>query len=306
MRGDQARRPRARPQRRVLEGIARLLLVALAGCRSESARSSGASGSSLPAVSSAPATPANAAELVASAEPTPASAPPTGAKGAEALRAAEASAALDEATLERRTFRQILVGDMMYPPKRLTWTLFRGKNRLRLDVLCQAGVNAPEPGRGISLTGQENDETKWSAPVRTRYAGTRDSEGQISYRLPAESGAVGETGCQRMPRVLLLACHPEQISVLRPGAALIVGRRGRDDESAPFHWQPAARDPVASLRCDISPDSEPKPWRFLYVRPDWPLVFVAPTQGMAGVEWAHENGDAVVQQGAYRWIRWSE
>jgi hypothetical protein len=208
--------------------------------------------------------------------------------------------ALDEATLERRTFRHLLVGALVYPPRRLTWVLFRSATRARLQVLCQVGK--PTSVRGLSLTGKENDETLWRAPIRTDYAGTRASGGSLSYRLSAASGPVGETGCETLPSVLLLSCRPEQVSVLAPGAALIPGKKLPDDRMTPARWKPAARERVASLRCDMSVEGDPATWPFRAIWPSFPLVFVAGKEGAPGIEWAHENSDQVVQEGAYRWM----
>jgi hypothetical protein len=58
------------------------------------------------------------------------------------------------------------------------------------------------------------------------------------------------------------------------------------------------------LRCDFSVEGSEERWpSFLgHVWADWPLVFAAGKGGSPGIEWAHENSDMVVQQGAYRWM----
>jgi hypothetical protein len=226
----------------------------------------------------------------------PLSTPDAGAVGA----AAEAYAALDEATFERRVFRQVMVGALVYPPRRLTWVLLRSTSRARLTVLCQVGIHAPLIG--MSLTGSENDESLWGPPVLAHYDGVRSGAGPLSYRLEGTRGVGGDPKCEAMPGALLLVCRPETIPVLSAGAALIVGKRGPNEESPPWHWEPPTRESVVSQRCDVTRDGEPPGPPFRFVDPGWPLVFVAPTRGAPGVEWAHENGDVVVQQGAYRWM----
>lgn len=284
-------------------------LIALGACRTgspERAPSPGGSGFSPAAVSLPPTLLASAAAPDASASGAlPAASAAAADAGVETLPAAEAYAAtagLDEASLERRIFRQVLVGALVYPPKRLTWVLFRGATVARLQLFCQSGERTGV--LGIRLTGKENEETTWGAPVRTDYAGTRVSERPLSYRLAVASGPVGATGCENVPSVLVLSCRPESISALRAGAALIVGRKGPDDEMPPWHWQPRERERIAALRCDFSVEGNAERWpSFLaHVWTDWPLVFAAGKGGSPGIEWAHENSDMVVQEGAYRWM----
>ena len=213
-----------------------------------------------------------------------------------------ASVGLDEATLERRTFRQIVVGGLVRPPKRLTWVFFRSATRVRLHLLCQNG--APPAGQfGISLNGAESDEARWGVPLRTDYVGKRVSERPLSYRLAAASGPVGETACERVPAVLVLACQPAQVSVLHAGATLVVGSKGPDD-AVPWHWQPPASEHIPATRCEVAEEGEADPSAkpFHYLWRDWPLVFADARRGAPGIEWVHESSGSVVQEGAYRWM----
>ncbi|XXY48271.1 hypothetical protein WME91_50555 [Sorangium sp. So ce269] len=210
-----------------------------------------------------------------------------------------AAEALDDATLDRRVFRQVLVGALRYPPTRLTWVLFRSAARARLQVFCQVGK--PPTQLGMSLNGEENDETRWPAPTLTVYTGARASDHPPSYRLSATAGPA-ETGCGVMPGALGLQCRPEQVSVLPAGAALVPGKRTDGDEKTTARWQPSSRTRVEALRCDLALDGAPVIWRIRYSMREWPLVFVAPREEAPGIEWAHENSDQVVQEGGYRWM----
>jgi hypothetical protein len=237
------------------------------------------------------------AALEASAPPASPTATDAGARLAgESNLAAEA---LDGATLERRVFRQVLVGALRYPPTRLTWVLFRSATRARLQVFCQVGK--PPTQLGMSLDGKENDEARWPAPTLTIYTGARASESPLSYRLSATAGPT-ETGCGAMPAALGLQCRPEQVSVLLAGAALIPGKTTDGDEKTTARWQPASRSRVEALRCDLAVDGAPASWPVRYSMREWPLVFAAPREGAPGIEWAHENSDQVVQEGGYRWM----
>ncbi|HEX8107111.1 MAG TPA: hypothetical protein VF516_05245 [Kofleriaceae bacterium] len=222
--------------------------------------------------------------------------PPDGSSGGARARA---RAAFDEATLDRRTFRHVLVGALRYPPKRLTWVLFRGAARARLQVFCQTGT--PPSQQGLSLNGKENDEALWGAPVLTEYAGARSSENPLSYRLPATAAVAGDSGCEPLPGVVNLVCRNEHVSVLAAGAALIPGKKLPDDRMSPARWDPPARERVAALSCDATADGDAGQ-RLRLVLSSSPLVFAPGKDGGPGIEWAHENSDQAAQDGAYRWM----
>jgi hypothetical protein len=223
---------------------------------------------------------------------------------ADGDQAEPSTAALADAMLQRQTFRHLFVGALTYPPKRLTWVLLRSPSFARLQVLCQVGT--PSSGLGFSLNGKENDAALWRAPILTEYAGSRvegeGGAGVTTYRLAVSSGPSGETGCEALPRVLRLQCRSEQVSVLAAGAALVPGKKLADDRMTAAHWQPPGRKRVTALRCDIETDGDPTAWPFHLVQSEWPLMFVAGKEGAPGIEWAYENSDEVVQEGAYRWM----
>jgi hypothetical protein len=242
-----------------------------------------------------PAPPEPQVSLAANAGPPPVPEP------APAPTPAPTVAAPDEAAVEQRTFRQILVGQIVGAPRRFTWILARTPTRTRLRLICQSGT--PVPGHpGISLDGEERAEARWSAPIVTDYAGVPAGEtgaDTATYRLTVTAGPAGETPCSKVPSVLLLVCRPEGVPVLQAGAVLLVTPR-------PPHWKPRASERVAALRCDPSapaegaPDPGDAPLSPLYR--DWPLVFAPSRGGAAGIEWAYENSDMVAQEGAYRWM----
>jgi hypothetical protein len=230
-------RGRAPSKRWLRAPWALLALLVLGACRGKS------SGQAQPPVPSAP--------PLGGAGPSTSTTPSEGTAGLlPAPLPDAASVGLDEATLERRTFRQIVVGGLVHPPKRLTWVLFRSAARVRLHLFCQNG--APPAGHfGISLDGKESEEAMWGVPTRMDYVGKRVNESPLSYRIAAASGPVGDTACEKAPSILLLSCRPEQVSVLHAGAALVVGRKGPDD-AVPWHWQPPASERVAATRCDLA------------------------------------------------------
>lgn len=206
---------------------------------------------------------------------------------------------LDTSTMDRRVFREMLLGGYTFNWRR-TWILYQSDRRARLDVICQMSLDyigptpatssgsapkEPVPMRPMGITGKEADDGAWKEPSVTHYAGTRDEKG--SYHMTLTSGTPGKNECSWMPDVVDLSCREESIAVLRAGALLIL-----DNASAGlFHWAPSTPSRVAGLRCEGLTNP-----RF-----HWPLMFVAPKTGAPGVEYAFLHDDAV-QQGAYRWM----
>jgi hypothetical protein len=201
---------------------------------------------------------------------------------------------LEDATSERRVFRHIVVGQVHFPSDRVTWVLYRGRERARLDVFCQNGDR--QPTKGIRLDGRELDEAYWREPFLVRYSGTSRDD---AYELRREKGATPDKSmCRRAPELLSLRCRSEKVSV-RPVGAKLFGV-GPDQETKSAVWKPATRTTVRTLRCHLSGDDPETPLEGL--AHEWPMVFALPTSAAAGVEWADENSDMNVQAGSYRWI----
>jgi hypothetical protein len=227
---------------------------------------------------------------VASAAP-PASAPDAGA--VDSCEAARAKDELDAALLDRLVFRQVSVG-LIDMPRRYTWILSRAPRRARLHLLCQRGITR-KGERGNRLNGTENDESVWGPPVLTVYAGPQTAQTPLSYHLDAVAGSTGDDGCASPPPVVLLSCRPGAVPVLAAGAVLEGQRR----------WRPPAAQRIAALLCEMTNedgDKSASAYPFKTLSSDWPLVFAPRTGESAGIEWAFENSDTIVQEGAYRFL----
>ncbi len=186
---------------------------------------------------------------------------------------------LQEATMERRVFRQISVGLITYPSRRLTWVLYRGDDEARLELFCQDGDRTPT--KGIQLDGRELDEAYWKEPQVARFAGRRVKP--LAYELRREEAPKdGTARCAHLPEVVTLGCVNARISVRPAGARLVPGRAADPEAMPPPTWRPATQQKVAALRCQANDSEEP-------------LIFATP-----GVEWVYENSDMVVQEGGYR------
>jgi hypothetical protein len=167
--------------------------------------------------------------LIACHGPPP---PPTGAGATGALEtpSADASGAgcgtptgdADEGSFEQRTFREVLVGALRFPAKRLTWILFRSPGHARLRMLCQNSVHTPP--LGLSLDGKENGESVWSVPSIVEYTGLAGPG--LAYDLSTASQPSGLPGCEPPHVRLQLRCHEGRVEVLAAGEALIARARG--------------------------------------------------------------------------------
>lgn len=264
---------------------ATLVLVTLAACGSppsEPARKTAEPA----ATTTAPAAGSNALPPSPSGSPVP----------------AVAARAIDEPPAAgARSFRHLLVGALMRAPIRLTWTEWTHDGHTRLRVACQEGGHAKLTGLGrpglvgVALTGNENDARYWFPPVVVDYR-----QADATHDLVAVSPPPTQGGCSGIPTKLRLTCKPDRVTVLTVGAALIPGGTKPDDPShRPPTWRPSTRKTVDAERCDATlPDSSPGSSFLADTVAEQPLVWVADHP----IEWAFENSDVVVQQGAYRFM----
>lgn len=214
---------------------------------------------------------------------------------APALVSADESRRLQDSTLERRVFRHILVGRIVYPSERLTWVFYRGGDRARIEVFCQEGDRSPT--KGIRLDGKEFDETYWLAPSVARYAGTRTGAKAATYELRLEDGPKGEKSrCGSAPPAVTLVCSMAKIDVRPAGAVLIPGSGDNPEAMSPARWKPATQQKVTGLRCQATNADLP----LFGLLADHPAFFAPATESSPGIEWADENSDMAVQEGAYR------
>lgn len=216
-------------------------------------------------------------------------------------REEEAARDLDDALLERRVFRQIIVGALPRRPLRLTWMLLRGRERAKLHLLCQTGrASAPSGQRWwLGLDGSEQIESTWSRPVRVTFEGVAGANGMGMHL--ATTMDLGEMwACVEVARSVVLTCVPGHVSALRAGAVLALG-----PQPGSWAWKPSATETVEGLSCALSRDASDagrSAEAISDMGSDVPLAFVPPRNGAPGVEWVFENSDQVVQTRAHRWM----
>lgn len=197
--------------------------------------------------------------------------------------------------LERRVFRQVLVGMLSRTATRLTWILSSNAVQTDLDLYCQTATTT---GRGLRLTGAEQDDAIWGDAVRVSYFSSTpkavSGAKEVEYVFASRPHPAAMP-CLTPPEGIALRCKDESIDVHPAGATL--GRSNdRSDDSASGVWTPATREHVRARLCTWSV----APARALW--PTWSVALVAPTARSPGVEWAFENSDMVLQDGGYRWL----
>jgi hypothetical protein len=178
--------------------------------------------------------------------------------------------------------------------------LSRGTASAQLEVFCQDGQK--QPSMGIQLDGAENAESYWLPPVVIRYTGKKVRDKPPTYELTLAVGPAVESRYAGAPSSLTLACRPADVAILPPGAVLVPGTKRDNDTKTSARWRPSARRTIAVLRCEFAPNETAKAWRLYAPAKDWPPMFARVDVGFSGVEWADENSDMVVQEGAYRQI----
>jgi len=269
-----------------------LALTALPGCHGPSSTAPSATVS--PPVATSPLPPAivevPAATAIADAGPD---APP----------AIASSGVFDEPVVDRRIFREVLVGALPSPPRRRTWTFTRGASRARLTIACQTGSKgAHSTGASwLRLSGEENQESQWLPAIAAEYVGEQRGTSPLSFRFSLVSGPSDRAACGVLHPAILFTCRPSKVLVLRAGAAIVVGRKGPNDEIPPHHWSPSARESVSSLRCEAEVEGDAG-YASVTLWHDVAFEFAAGKHGSPGVEWAFENSDMVIQDGGYRWM----
>jgi hypothetical protein len=211
-----------------------------------------------------------------------------------------------------RAFRQILGGSLNYPARRLTWILRRRPPGALLTLFCETSRSgAVSPMRGVPIDGTEDRPVTWDAPRAASFEVDSVEAGGASI-LVLRGDTEALEPCTKLPSRMRLACGEAPVVVLAAGARLVAPRRARPSKSesaVAWRWEPGGRETVRGDRCVLAklPSDAGGGWaddRIVSAVPsDWPLVFVAPRGAAPGVEWAYQNDDMVVQQGAFRWMR---
>jgi|HubBroStandDraft_1064217.scaffolds.fasta_scaffold160428_2 hypothetical protein len=205
----------------------------------------------------------------------------------------------DELVTDRRSFRQIIVGETAVPRLRLTWLLLRDAGRVKLLMVCQK--ERVLPGPYLALDGRELLDRTWALATETTFVGSWKAYGS-PMRLDASADG-GAASCVPFARMLSVTCRPTEVRVLAAGA-----RPKGQTYGGTSHWEPPGGQSVPALSCWMSRDpASPREGlgiseAILHVDSSWPLVFVVPQRHKPGIEWAFENSEGVRQTGAFRWM----
>ena len=193
---------------------------------------------------------------------------------------------------ELRFARQTWAGKVVAKPKQVTWVLDRSMGRVGLRVSCRRGRGA------LRLNGEETNEAAWQPAVTTEYTGVEIDAAGPSYRFTSLATSREAVACHGLDAPFTLACRAAEVAVLQRGARLVVGARDEAHELPPWHWEPPNEDHVRAWLCDVvAPEKGGAP-----AFGGNPVAFPDARDPARGIEWAYENSDMVVQQGAYRWF----
>lgn len=190
-----------------------------------------------------------------------------------------------------------------YPSRRTTFTMIRSPGSLRLRVEAQAV-------RGASFQHVDrttHDDKRWGASLRAEYALEPAPAALAKVRLARSFGPDGELeGVRRQPELpdaITLACKTEAVKVRPADAEQRPGRGGGGDGVAKPSWAPASVEVVPNaLVCKLGEDDQDE----VLLPFTEALTFVPARKSgkseAAGVEWAFDNSDMVIQHGGLRWI----
>lgn len=143
-------------------------------------------------------------------------------------------------------------------------------------------------------------EESWSPAGEAEIRGDVARASPLRMRFSAVRSTLDKT-CGQLLSSFELSCKRGEAPVLAAGASLVIGPRPPDSDVSPHSWAPPAREIVGGLVCDVVIPKDGT-WLTSDIWRDWQFFFTRPKGRSPGVEWAHENSDAVVQQGAYRWM----
>lgn len=214
-----------------------------------------------------------------SEEPRASAAPPAPGPSAERDAGSPAPPPADgdeaveiSASAPRLVFRDLHTGMLPGKATRRTWTLIRDGATWVLSVRVEQGAN----GR---LDGSERVESRWTPDSEATYRGR--AQGAAGVELIRVLGEV-----PALPARLELACKAAKVATVAARAVLLGGDACGNGGPKP-RWKPPERVPVTALLCSLGASVSAF---------DAELAF-APAPG---VEWAFENSDCVVQEGAFR------
>ena len=207
--------------------------------------------------------------------PTGTAAPESSSESRQTFAAIADAAPVASQPVTGRTlrYRELFVGQLPRAAFVTTWTLILGDDgRMQLDR-----VEGEAPSNSLRA-----EAAQPLGPIRAvqedRFEGTWTSLPDGGAELNLQSG--GSSGT--------VHCKPMHVAVLAPGALLVV----------PPHihapWRPPGRHVIAALGCERNGIAGEAFWK------DEPQPESLPFVDLPGIEYAHDNDDQVVQQGALR------
>lgn len=199
-------------------------------------------------------------------------------------------------------FREVLVGRLPYPSRRVTWQLALAGKQVVLRREAEVSVKP-----FLRIDGTTHEAAGWRGVTRTVWQGERDPGlvhlGKIALsRTFGPVRVVADAPSAELPSQLDLSCKQETLLVRAANATLTPGIKRNDDTMTRPTWSPSAASPLpGAWVCTVVQDV-PQDVLLWFTKA---LAFAPMRKSPnppAGVEWAFANDDMVLQDGGYRYV----
>lgn len=202
----------------------------------------------------------------------------------------------------RYVFRELLVGVLPSPSRRVTWQLVLAGKRVIVRREAEVSVSSFRRIDGTTHAG-----SGWRGSTRSMWEGERDPGvvhlGKIALtRTFGPTRAPADVPMAELPGKLELSCKQETLRVRPSHATLTPGIKRNDDTMTRPTWTPSTTEPLPSAWVCTVVQDVPQDVLLWFTKA---LAF-APMrksiQPSGGVEWAFANDDMVLQDGGYRYV----
>lgn len=202
----------------------------------------------------------------------------------------------------RYVFRELLVGALPFPSRRVTWQLALAGKRVILRREAEVSVSSFRRIDGTTHAG-----SGWRGATRSVWEGERDPGlvhlGKIPLtRTYGPTPPPVDVPMAELPGKLELSCKQETLRVRPSHATLTPGIKRNDDTMTRPTWSPSTSEPLPSAWVCTVVQDVPQDVLLWFTKA---LAF-APIRKSpnppGGVEWAFANDDMVLQDGGYRYV----
>jgi hypothetical protein len=202
----------------------------------------------------------------------------------------------------RFIFREVLVGQLPYPSRRVTWQLALAGKRVVLRREAETSVR-----QFPRIDATTHAASGWHGAIRTTWEGERDPGivhlGKLALtRTFGPTPADADVPTSELPSKLDLVCKNETLRVRSPMATLTPGIKRNDDTMTRPTWSPGSTEALPNAWVCTVVQDVPEDVLLWFTK----AMAFAPMRksaaSLGGVEWAFANDDMVLQDGGYRFV----